>query len=79
MAPVCWFCPTKVLIPQSPHHDLVPHMTNVSHQVPFVIREPFAERMMETSEVIPAQVRNKLKPMNENVYVTSELHEAYHH
>lgn len=65
---------------RSPHHDLVPHMTNVSHQVHHLsIGEPFAERMMESSEVIPGHVRNKLKPMNGNVYVTQDLHEAYHH
>ena len=55
-------------------------MTNVSHQVHHLsIGEPFAERMMEDSNVIPDHVRNKLKPINGNVYVTNELHEAYHH
>lgn len=65
---------------RSPHHDLVPHMTNVSHQVHHLsVGEPFAERLMEENSIIPPQVRNKLKPMNGNVYVTNELHEAYHH
>lgn len=65
---------------RSPHHDLVPHMTNVSHQVHHLsVGEPFAERMMEDNSIIPEHVRNKLKPMNGNVYVTSELHEAHHH
>lgn len=65
---------------RSPHHDLVPYMTNVSHQVHHLsIGEPFAERLMEENSIIPGHVRNKLKPMNGNVYVTQELHEAYHH
>ena len=55
-------------------------MTNVSHQIHHLsIGEPFAERMMEGNNIIPSHVRNKLKPMNGNVYVTQELHEAYHH
>lgn len=65
---------------RSPHHDLVPHMTNVSHQVHHLsVGEPFAERLMEENSIIPPQVRNKLKPMNGNAYVTFELHEAFHH
>mgnify|MGYP003870079713 CR=1 FL=1 len=34
---------------------------------------------MEQNSIIPENVRNKLKPMNGNVYVNEELHEAYHH
>ena len=65
---------------RSPHHDLVPHMTNVSHIVHHLsVGEPFAERLMEENSIIPAQVRDKLKPMNGNAYVTFELHEAHHH
>lgn len=65
---------------RSPHHDLVPHMTNVSHLVHHLsVGEPFAERLLEESRMIPDHVRNKLKPMNGNAYVTQELHEAYHH
>ena len=65
---------------RSPHHDLVPHMTNVSHLVHHLsVGEPFAERLMEENSIIPPEVRNKLKPMNGNAYVTFELHEAHHH
>lgn len=66
---------------RSPHHDLVPHMTNVSHVVHHLsIGEPVAERLIEQEKVIlPEDVKRKLKPMNGNAYVTKELHEAYHH
>jgi len=65
---------------RSPHHDLVPHMTNVSHLVHHLsVGEPFAERLMEDNSIIPPHVRNKLKPMNGNAYITQDIHEAYHH
>ena len=65
---------------RSPHHDLVPHMTNVSHLVHHLsVGEPFAERLMEENSIIPPQVRDKLKPMNGKAYVTFDLHEAHHH
>lgn len=66
---------------RSPHHDLVPHMTNVSHVVHHLsIGEPVAERLIEQGKVgLPSDVKEKLKPMNGNVYVTRNLHEAYHH
>ena len=44
------------------------------------IGEPVAERLIEQGKVtLPVEVKNKLKPMNGNVYVTKDLHEAYHH
>jgi Endoplasmic reticulum vesicle transporter len=56
-------------------------MTNVSHVVHSLsIGEPVAEKLIELGKVVvPADVKRKLAPMNGNVYVTQELHEAHHH
>lgn len=66
---------------RSNHHDLVPHMTNVSHVIHHLsIGEPMVYRLIDTKKVVvPDDVSNKLSPMNTNVYVTNGLHEAYHH
>jgi hypothetical protein len=66
---------------RSEHHDMVPHMTNVSHVVhELYFGEPMATKMIETGRVYaPESVKRKLTPMNGNVYVTQDLHEAYHH
>jgi len=66
---------------RSNHHDLVPHMTNVSHVIHHLsIGEPMVYRMIDNQNVkVPDDVQNKLAPMNANVYVTEGLHEAYHH
>jgi len=66
---------------RSANHDLVPHMTNVSHVVnSLTIGEPMVQRMIETNHVfVPDDVKSKFSPMNGNVYVTNALHEAYHH
>jgi hypothetical protein len=67
---------------RSPHHDLVPHMTNVSHVVHHLFMgEPMIEKMVQKGNavVVPDHVKTKLTPMDGNVYVTHELHEAYHH
>lgn len=66
---------------RSASHDLVPHMTNVSHIVnQLSIGEPIVQRMIDTFQIqVPEDVPPKLTPMNGNVYVTQELHEAYHH
>jgi hypothetical protein len=66
---------------RSNHHDLVPHMTNVSHVIHHLtIGEPMVYRMIENKNVkVPSDVENKLAPMDDNVYVTTGLHEAFHH
>jgi hypothetical protein len=66
---------------RSEHHDMVPHMTNVSHVVhDLYIGEPMAAKMIQTGKVsAPDDVKRKLAPMNGNAYVTHDLHEAYHH
>jgi len=70
------------IMARSDHHDLVPHMTNASH----IIHElSFGESIRQKSvlarakEHLPKEVQAKFAPMNENIYVTEGLHEAYHH
>lgn len=66
---------------RSAHHDLVPHMTNVSHIIHHLsIGEPMVQRLVDNGETnVPDDVKSKLTPMNGNIYLTHELHEAYHH
>ena len=66
---------------RSPHHDLVPHMTNVSHEVHHLsIGDPLGRTMVEKGRsMLPASAGSKLTPMDGNTYVTHELHQAYHH
>jgi hypothetical protein len=66
---------------RSAHHDLVPHMTNVSHIVHHLsIGEPIVQRLVDTGQrVVPDEVKSKLTPMDGNIYLTQDLHEAYHH
>jgi len=66
---------------RSAHHDLVPHMTNVSHEIHHLsIGEPVANKLIEKGTVfVPDDVKRKIAPMDGNAYVTHELHEAYHH
>jgi len=66
---------------RSNHHDLAPHMTNVSHIVhSLTLGEPMVTRMLERGGVeLPPEVDSKFTPMNGNAYVTKDLHEAYHH
>lgn len=66
---------------RSNNHDLVPHMTNVSHVIHHLsIGEPMAYRLIENRDVaVPEDVHKRMAPMSGNIYVTSGLHEAYHH
>ena len=66
---------------RSPHHDIAPHMTNVSHIVHHLsMGEPPAKKMIDQGKVfVPEEAKSKLAPMDGNVYVTENLHEAYHH
>jgi hypothetical protein len=69
------------ILARSKSHDLVPQMTNVSHEIHHLsIGEPLVHKMIDTQSVfVPDDVKDKLKPMDGNVYVTEGLHEAYHH
>jgi hypothetical protein len=66
---------------RSTQHDLAPHMTNVSHVVhSMYIGDPMAQiRIKEGKANVPEGVKRKIAPMDDNVYVTYDLHEAYHH
>ena len=62
----------------SPTLDLAPHMTNVSHEVHSLFFTP-EHPVLGQPAVTPSDYKQKIKPMDGNVYVTSNLHEAYHH
>ena len=62
----------------SPHHDLAPHMTNVSHEIHSLSFAPSGYNGKK-SNTLPKDFEYKTKPMDGNVYVTENLHEAYHH
>lgn len=63
----------------SPHHDLVPHMTNVSHEIHSLSFAPSDYTGRRNPNNLPPDFDHKTRPMDGNVYVTSNLHEAYHH
>jgi len=71
------------ILARSKHHDLAPHLTNVSHQVnSLTIGDPYTTRVVSElagTKGIPVDVSKKLSPMNGNVYTTQNLHESYHH
>ena len=70
------------ILARSSSHDLAPHMTNVSHQVhSLTVGDPMAAFKIKGDSVrnLPANVKSKISPMDDNVYVTQNLHEAYHH
>ena len=75
--------PGKFLIhAQSYGHDIAAHMTNLSHIVHhFSFGDPDAQTYME-ERGFPGMASGfveSLRPMDGNVYVTGELHQAYHH
>lgn len=62
---------------QSPHHDMSPHVTNVSHVVHHL---SFGDdRIRQSQQVTPPGFEDSTKPMNGMDYVTTELHTAHHH
>ena len=63
----------------SPAHDLVPHMTNCSHEVHFLSFVPTIVDRNKKSAPLPRNFYQSTIPMNGNVYITHNLHEAYHH
>ena len=69
------------ILARSKSHDLAPHMTNVSHMVnSMTIGDPMAKIRIDDGRVtVPKEVEAKIAPMDGNVYVTQNLHEAYHH
>lgn len=64
----------------SPHHNLVPHMTNVSHEIHQLEFSPAEDDQRITRhDVFPKDFSFSTHPFDGNVYVTRNLHEAYHH
>jgi len=67
---------------RSETHDLAPQLTNLSHQINSLsFGEPFAHRRLETGRVtdVPPGLASKVHPMDGNVYINTNFHEAYHH
>jgi hypothetical protein len=71
---------------QSQSHDLNPHKTNLSHTINHLsFGDEKAMKFVtgiiqrEKGIFIPNNFHESLQPMDGNVYVTPELHEAYHH
>lgn len=66
---------------RSPHHDINPLMANLSHEVHSLsVGDPVGLHFVESGRApAPHTVKRNLTPMNGNVYVTYNLHEAYHH
>lgn len=63
----------------SPVHDLAPHMTNCSHEIHFLSFVPTSFDRNKKSAPIPPNFYQSTTPMNGNLYITHNLHEAYHH
>lgn len=63
----------------SPAHNLAPHMTNCSHEIHFLSFVPTNVDHKKGSAPIPRNFYQSTIPMNGNVYITRNLHEAYHH
>lgn len=62
---------------RSPNHDISPFMTNVSHIVHHL---SFGDlRILPHDVPAPPGFEQSTRPMNEHVYVTTELHQAHHH
>ena len=64
--------------------NIAPHMTNVSHEIHDL---SFGDSKLmkqitqhhKTTDLIPSNYEESTKPLNGNVYITKELHSAYHH
>lgn len=69
------------ILARSKHHDLAPHLTNVSHMVNSLsIGDPMAITKISNGEAkVPSDVAAKMSPMDGNMYTTFSLHESYHH
>ena len=63
----------------SPAHDLAPHMTNCSHEIHSLSFIPTNIDRRKNSGPLPRNFYQSTTPMNGNVYITQNLHEAYHH
>jgi len=66
---------------RSPMHDFAAHMTNVSHEVHHLsFGSPAIKNEIKYGHTLaPLGFLAGLSPMDNNVYVTKNEHEAYHH
>lgn len=66
---------------RSPSHDIAAHMTNVSHEVHHLsFGAPGVKYAIEKGSLAtPANFEESLNPMDGNVYVNHNDHEAFHH
>jgi thiol-disulfide isomerase/thioredoxin len=64
---------------QSASHDLVPHMTNVSHHIHHLSfrRSRADEAHQKIFNFVPPNFNPV--PLDNKAYITNELHQAYHH
>eukprot|EP00539_Tryblionella_compressa_P002309 CAMPEP_0178749872 /NCGR_PEP_ID=MMETSP0744-20121128/9641_1 /TAXON_ID=913974 /ORGANISM="Nitzschia punctata, Strain CCMP561" /LENGTH=512 /DNA_ID=CAMNT_0020403313 /DNA_START=43 /DNA_END=1582 /DNA_ORIENTATION=- len=69
------------ILARSKHHDLAPHLTNVSHMInELYVGDPTAKHWIkEGRSLVPPDITPKLSPLDGNVYKTLDLHESYHH
>jgi hypothetical protein len=70
------------ILARSSTHDLVPTMTNVSHEVNHLsFGDPYTRRKIEMGRIpdVSSDLITKLKPIDGNVYMNYNHHEAYHH
>jgi hypothetical protein len=63
----------------SPNHDLAPTMTNLSAEIHSLSFEPADYEHNKRARPFPPRFYESTRPMNGNVYITRNLHEAYHH
>mmetsp|Transcript_291 Transcript_291/g.356 ORF Transcript_291/g.356 Transcript_291/m.356 type:complete len:618 (-) Transcript_291:106-1959(-) len=66
----------------SAHHDIEPSMTNVSHEVHHLSFGEVKARELanpRNNPNLPLDVYDSTQPMNGNVYIAYNLHEAHHH
>lgn len=66
---------------RSPHHDIDAKLTNVSHEVHHLsFGDPGTKRLIERYNfVTPKGFEDSLNPLDGNVYVNHNQHEAFHH
>lgn len=66
---------------RSRSHDIAAHMTNVSHEIHHLsFGEPLASTDFQGNAfATPKNFQNSLAPLDGNVYVNHNTHEAFHH
>lgn len=71
---------------QSKSHNLAPSMTNLSHTINHLsfgdekaMKYATGVIQKEKGVVFPSNFHKSIQPMDGNIYVTEDLHEAYHH